>query len=103
MLLTENYPEMGVYEHHNFFQTSNEKVCYFIHMSKNNTLRPYITPEGFNTSKTYTARNRLGCNLFVSDIPHHEEFRTPQPEKVKTFPTTCCGCSTINVVDMLFY
>ena len=69
------------HEHDNFSQTYGDLVSCFRHLTKDNSVQQYITQEVFKTSEVYPANNKPGHDLYVLDIPYHQEFATSQPIK----------------------
>ena len=59
------------------------RLSCFRHLTKDNTLQPYITQKDFTTSIDYPEYNRPGYNLYVFDVRYHQDFATLQPIKVK--------------------
>ena len=80
----EKIPDAGLncnYAIDNYSQAYGDIVPCFRHLAKDNILQPYITQKDFITSNNYADGNP-GYNLYVFDIPHHQDYSSAQPIKV---------------------
>ena len=81
----EKFPDAGInckYASDKYSKKYGEIVSCFRHLAKDNTLKPYITQEGFITSNSYPDGNP-GYKLYVFDIRHHQDYSSAQPIKVR--------------------
>ena len=82
---SEKYPDDGINCNDAFdkySQAYGEIVSCFRHLTKDNTLQPYITQKELITANKYPDGNP-GFNLYIFDNSHHQDFSSAQPIKVR--------------------
>ena len=81
---SEKFPDAGIicnYAIDEYSQAYGEFFSCLRHLAKDNILKPYITQKDFITSNKYPD-DKLGYNLYVFDIRHHQDYSSAQPIKV---------------------
>ena len=66
------------------FQAKGEIVFCFRHLTKENTLQPYIIEKASEASNNHPANDEPVYNLYVFDIRYKQEFASSQPIKAKS-------------------